>query len=392
MSSVKNKKILLVTPFFYPNMGGVETYLNDLIEVFHQKNIPVDVVTYQPLTSSVRSSFFEQKPLLNIWRLPWIRGKWFYIFEKRHPFLQFIYLSTGIMAATLIYCLINIKNRKNIYIFSQGLAAGVAGMAAGKVFGYKRFLNLHTNYRLSPNGTLSRLVKYICQSHQKTLILSESAKENLVSIGVPSQKIVTYLNWVDENFFTLGSKVAARTKLHFSPASRIMLFVGRLSIEKGILDVLKIAGKIPRTKLIIIGVGPLESVVKSAQTKLKNLVFLGRKESFQLRDYLWASDFLIYAPVDEDYLGRTAISALCSGLPIIIPKIGHYMDRKTPVKISLPEKVGFMIDNTSDENTIDSIIKKTKNNYSSAYCRKYALKYYGRNINSQIIIKTIFNS
>ena len=44
------KKILLISPFFSPNVGGVETILDEFIKQLAEKKIFVDVFTLKPVT------------------------------------------------------------------------------------------------------------------------------------------------------------------------------------------------------------------------------------------------------------------------------------------------------------------------------------------------------
>ena len=47
--------ILMICPFFRPNVGGVETHLNDLCEYLKKRGHRVFVVTYQPLMTDMKA-------------------------------------------------------------------------------------------------------------------------------------------------------------------------------------------------------------------------------------------------------------------------------------------------------------------------------------------------
>ena len=48
----KNKKgVLILTPFFSPNIGGVETHLDNLVSILDEKGYKVFVQTYSPITT-----------------------------------------------------------------------------------------------------------------------------------------------------------------------------------------------------------------------------------------------------------------------------------------------------------------------------------------------------
>ena len=50
-----DRKILMLSPFFSPNTGGVETFLDDLIRYLNKNSKFVEVITYQPLTTNIKA-------------------------------------------------------------------------------------------------------------------------------------------------------------------------------------------------------------------------------------------------------------------------------------------------------------------------------------------------
>ena len=121
---MENKKVLFITPFFSPNVGGVETHLDDLINYLNEKKVSVDVITYTPLTTKVKAPLFERKGKNKIYRLPWPGFNLFFRLEK-HIILQFIYLTSGIAIFSFFHLLL--KRKKYDVISCHGLAAGFIG-------------------------------------------------------------------------------------------------------------------------------------------------------------------------------------------------------------------------------------------------------------------------
>jgi hypothetical protein len=52
--------VLILTHFFRPNVGGVETHLDDLVSYLVERNYQVFVVTYQPLVTKAHAPVFER--------------------------------------------------------------------------------------------------------------------------------------------------------------------------------------------------------------------------------------------------------------------------------------------------------------------------------------------
>jgi glycosyltransferase involved in cell wall biosynthesis len=90
-------KILQLTVHFAPNVGGVETHLNDLMEELRKKDHQVFVLTYRPISSKVNWKLFENKKNLRIFRIPWFPGLFYKLANK--PILEFFYLSLGLFIA-----------------------------------------------------------------------------------------------------------------------------------------------------------------------------------------------------------------------------------------------------------------------------------------------------
>ena len=74
-------KVLQLTAHFPPNVGGVETHLDDLVKVLIKRGWEVTVLTYQPLTTKVDWKMIEKKRHLLIFRIFWIKG-FFYKIDR----------------------------------------------------------------------------------------------------------------------------------------------------------------------------------------------------------------------------------------------------------------------------------------------------------------------
>ena len=88
------KSVLIISPFFSPNTGGVESHLDDLCSVLTEKGIRAYVTTYQPLTTRGRAASREERGTVSIMRLAWFGSNLFHRLE-RYPFFEFIYLFPG---------------------------------------------------------------------------------------------------------------------------------------------------------------------------------------------------------------------------------------------------------------------------------------------------------
>jgi glycosyltransferase involved in cell wall biosynthesis len=120
-----------------------------------------------------------------------------------------------------------------------------------------------------------------------------------------------------------------RPKTLFDYPRPILLYVGRVSKEKGIEDFLKV--KTPGTKLIV-GDGPIR---EKLQKQYPEAVFLGYRRGEALAEVYANSDLFVF-PSKTDTFGLVLIEALASGLPVAAyPVIG-------PIDIIHNEKAGIL--------------------------------------------------
>jgi len=101
------------------------------------------------------------------------------------------------------------------------------------------------------------------------------------------------------------------------------VFVGRLSVEKGIGVMLaaweKLGGRIP---LKILGDGPLAGQVEAAAARTPGIEWLGRKPLEEVYQIVGDAAFLVFPSEWYETFGRVAIEAFAKGTPVVAAKIG----------------------------------------------------------------------
>ena len=128
---------------------------------------------------------------------------------------------------------------------------------------------------------------------------------------------------------------------HLRDENLNILFVGRLEKRKGLGDLLRayrsILQRVPRSRLIVVGDGPLRGKVESyiARNRLPNVVLAGYvPESVKPRYYDSADIFCAPATGAESF-GIVLLEALASGLPVVATEVPGYMSVLEPGKDSV---------------------------------------------------------
>lgn len=361
----------------FPNVGGVETHLKDLISYLVKTNREVFVLSYQPLSTKVDWKMIEQCKKLFIFRIPWIRG----FFEKlvKNPILEFIYLVPGLFFFTPFVLLFF---RPNV-IHAHGLSSAVSGVFWGKLFNIRTVISLHSIYTFPKNGLYHDFVKLLLKKADFILSLSRKSSQEVKLLGIDDKKTAVFTYWVDlQNFNLKDSKLKIKRQLGLDKKF-VVLFVGRLIKEKGV-DVLIESAKSwnKNITLLIIGSGLLENEIQEAVDQNDQIQFLGKIDQQHLPLYYSTSDCLIVPSISEEGFGRVIIEALACGTPVVASKRGAISE-------AMDETVGKFID-ISKENIKNAVYYFYKNPKGlkklSQKARQYAERRYSEK-NAESIVQ-----
>ena len=102
-----------------------------------------------------------------------------------------------------------------------------------------------------------------------------------------------------------------------------IIYAGRLSKEKGILDLLAISEKLPKdVHLIIAGSGPEEQKVKDISKKYHNVHYLGYQSKENTIKLIRGSDILVQPSIMEGGTSSTLLEAMACKTSIIATSVG----------------------------------------------------------------------
>ena len=144
------------------------------------------------------------------------------------------------------------------------------------------------------------------------------------------------------NAIDLNSLPAKEDRLY----NKQVIYAGRLSKEKGILDVIKMAEELPEdVHLIILGSGPDEDKVRETAKKKPNIHYLGYQPKEKTIQLIRGSDILIQPSLMEGGISTTLLEAMGCKIPIIITSIDvnnetfHHMKTAFLVKPNSPSEI-----------------------------------------------------
>lgn len=304
METIKN--ILIITPFYYPNIGGVESHLSDLVTALSNKGYRIFVHTYTPLTTNTKAPLFEN-PSDNIFIFRYyLPGHGLFHLLEKYPLLDFIYLTPKLLIHLLLWFIT--KRPKIDVIHAHGLNACLIGVVLKKIFNIKLVVSIHAVYEFNIKSITSFATKQILKLSDSVITLSKASQKQLSKIGVKS---LIFKYWIDLSLFKKKSK-------KHDPFT--VLFVGRLIPKKGIYLIIKLAKNLPQINFIIIGDGPLNNYLN--RISISNLKFLGAIPNKFLPKEYHKADLLIIPSMYPEGFGRVTMEAVACGLPVVGSNLG----------------------------------------------------------------------
>ncbi len=371
--SYKQKHILLLSPTFPPDVGGVETHMSDIVKAFQKyPSYRVSVSTYKPIVTKNIKTYQKKEIIGNItiYRHWWFKNL-FHILEH-YPFLQFLYLVPYLFFKTLLLCQFKIGKPDTIY--AHGLSSALIAKWLKSIYKKPRIVvSTHAIYEMSPQSLTARFTRWILQSADTILCLSDGSRKELSTIGLDEKKIHRFHYWIQLEHFLPIEKKKAKESFDVSLSKFIVLFVGRLISIKGFKLLWEVASALQTEKDIsfwFVGTGPEEDFLLN--NPLPNITFWGRQDNTELYKFYNAADVFCIPSLYEEGFGRVILEALACGTPVIGSKKGGIPEVVTP-------EVGIVIEPTK-ENFINAILtlKNDRDLYQKLYqnARPYVEKYY----------------
>ena len=326
-------RLLWMTDTF-EDRNGVSTVLRAVLEEVRQHDLPVDLM--------VCSNTLREEDHLKVVRplteftLPLYRQQPFRIpnyFAVRRTFREGGY--TSIICST------------------EG-PMGMAALWLKKVFSARAYFYLHTDWitfarevlKFEETGLrrIERMLKAYYRRFGSIFVLNTEQRDWLTgpAMGFDPSKIFLTAHWAAPVFSDILN--APRHEFPFTRKNPVILYAGRISKEKGVMEIPHILGRARQefgdVQIVVAGTGPAEEELKQA---MPDAVYLGWVEQQYLPALYMAAD-LFLLPSRFDTFSCAVLEALSCGLPVLA------YNTKGPRDILVDSECGFLAD-TSEEMT-----------------------------------------
>lgn len=364
------KKMLWVTDTFEDG-NGVSMSLRHMLDEIQERNLPIDLlvcsdtlkpedhlVVIKPAAVYV-PSFYKEQPI----RIPSIMDIHRQFREGEYD--RVLCSTEGPMGLAAIYLKHAYSVPAYFYVHTDWIAFARSAM----------------NFSDPALNRLRRILRGFYRSFDRVLVLNTEQKKWFSGPDMEFKKTEVKLtsHWVDEKFRNTG---ASKQKMFGIPDdSTVLLYVGRISDEKGIFDLPyvyeRVKEEFPDIRLVIAGKGPDEVKLKE---QLPDAKFLGWIEHDSLPDIYSAGDMLLM-PSRFDTFGNVIVEAFACGCPVIS------YSTKGPRDIIGNEKSGYLVN--TREKMAETVIAHFKNRKGIQAMRDEALARAGEFTADSIISKLL---
>lgn len=308
-------RVLILTTAYLPQVGGSELAIKNITDRLPEINF--DLITSRP---SKNLPEYEKIGNVNVYRVGGLFGLLSFLLPK-----NFLPIAVFFKACWLIrqYGRYNI-----IHAYQASQAAGGGWLLKWKYPHIPLLVTVQEGKDLNRQSLLMKFFRYFIFKKTDLVTVISNYLARYVKSQNSKISIEIIPNGVDTKKFT-----AYDLQLPIKDKKwNTIITISRLVEKNGIGDLIEamaiVRNEIPDVRLMILGSGPLEKVLK-LKTKIltleNNIEFLGEISNDQLSQYL-ARAVVFVRPSLSEGLGTAFLEAMAVGLPIIGTPVGGIPD------------------------------------------------------------------
>jgi glycosyltransferase involved in cell wall biosynthesis len=303
-------RILLVTQRFRPLIGGAESVLWELAREFARQGHKITVVTARLELNWPMQERTDDVEIIRI-RYERIRywGTWRFMRALRSWLLEhgagydIWYVS---MLKHCAWAAIGASWRCHIPIVLRPEGSGVTGDIAW-----------------GDRALGGRLIRRRCRSAAAFVAIGPHVRQEMEHCGFAKSRIYDIANGVPmPDLEDVGDKLDWRKRLGFDVTAPLAVYVGRLSPEKGLADLIAawqlVSLEVPGARLAIVGSGPQESELRKLSLNQPSIVWVGATP--EPHHYLRAAELFVL-PSYVEGMSIALLEAMAAAIPVVATDI-----------------------------------------------------------------------
>jgi len=325
---MKRHKILMVTPFFPPDKGGIADHVYNVTKRIENSGHAVTIVAPKSIRRKNVSSEESNVIRLNS------------VFFPGWPYSTLKSFSLPIDGGSKLNSLIRNSDFDIVHVHGHHYFLSWKAIKSAAKEGIPTVLTLHGMWALNPKrlGGKSKIEEIFNEYKFKDVL---SYTNNIIGL---TQNIINYAkkygnnnskyfiipNGVDTSIYSenLSKKNIFRKKYNLDENKKIIFFCGRLEDVKGIKELVGAIKQLTTKKnfeVIIAGDGTLKNFVHNSLKSFSNVHILEWQPSSTIHELYIASDIFVI-PSKFEALPLTLIEAMNAGLHVVYTEVGGIPD------------------------------------------------------------------
>jgi glycosyltransferase involved in cell wall biosynthesis len=194
------------------------------------------------------------------------------------------------------------------------------------------FDNPHWLSERPVNRVLNLLGKSLVRAADTVRVESPVERQHLVNLGVPAERVWVIPLLYNFQRFAQADGAAVRSRYLVGPYREMVLFVGRLAVEKDLPTLLRSVPELalsrPGARIVIVGHGQEETRLRQMVEDLHlgdRVVFAGSVSGDDLPPYFHACDVLVLPSIYEG-IPTVLVEAAVSGKPVVSTRTRNVED------------------------------------------------------------------
>lgn len=247
---------------------------------------------------------------------------------------------------------------------------GVAAVMLGKYFNKPVVVTARgTDINLIPQfARPKQLILQAAREADGIITVCNALKDEMVQLGVASDKVTPLRNGVDLERFQPVDRAAARAEVGLVPGRFTLLSVGLLDPRKAHDLIIRALPQLPEVDLLIAGIGPekknLEALARELQVQ-DRVKLLGAVPQTELKTYYNAADALVLASSREGW-ANVLLESMACGTPVVASNVWG-----TPEVVAAPA-AGVLMPQRTPDGLVQALAQLRANYPEHAATRRYA--------------------
>ena len=311
-----NLRVIILSPFFPPDKGGVESFLQAVCSELDLRKVDYRVITFNPLKESKKDVEPTER---NIVRIPWM-GKGVFDRINHRPGLVFCYIGIPYLLLGTVLAVKFSFARQNVVLLGNGLIGSLAAVFTKRFArSVKVVSTFHAVYE-QLSYPVEKILGFVLGHSDKVLGCSSSVRSQIVSLRpAVNTKTTMFYYWIDRSILNLGSQLSPRPSLDTPKIG----FIGRLIPEKGVLTMDEIS-RTCQVSVVVYGTGPMELECERLAAENEKFVFKGKLQRKDLVRALQDLDFLVIPSFYAEAGPIVLIECLAFGVVPVVTSCSGY--------------------------------------------------------------------